>query len=149
MKEIAAPEEDHVRRDIQVFERVTALGVCSYNKAFDDRRRKLWSILNSAWSFVLCVEMDSSRSANAASVAPSSVTDAVLKPSDAMPEGSQKVEELDFNKFKGRSVTVEELMSGMTNMGFQASSIGEAVRIINDMVCTIFSSCFMAKGGRM
>jgi deoxyhypusine synthase len=25
-------------------------------------------------------------------------------------------------------------MSGMTNMGFQASSIGEAVRIINDMV---------------
>jgi deoxyhypusine synthase len=66
--------------------------------------------------------------------APSSVMDAVLKPSDEMPEGSQKVEELDFNKFAGRSITVEDLVGGMSNMGFQASSIGEAVRIINDMV---------------
>ncbi|PMD38725.1 deoxyhypusine synthase, partial [Hyaloscypha variabilis F] len=52
-----------------------------------------------------------------------------------MPEGSQKVEELDFNKFAGRDITVNDLISGMNNMGFQASSIGEAVRIINDM-CT-------------
>ena len=66
--------------------------------------------------------------------APTSVTDAVLKPSDEMPAGSQKVEELDFNKFAGRSVTAEDLISGMSNMGFQASSMGEAVRIINDMV---------------
>lgn len=66
--------------------------------------------------------------------APSSVTAAVLKPSIEMPEGSQRVEELDFNKFSGRSVTVEDLIKGMNNMGFQASSIGEAVRIINDMV---------------
>jgi hypothetical protein len=51
-----------------------------------------------------------------------------------MPAGSQKVEELDFNKFHGRAITVDDLMSGMNNMGFQASSIGEAVRIINDMV---------------
>lgn len=65
---------------------------------------------------------------------PSSVTDAVLKPSQEMPAGSQKVEELDFNAFAGRQITVEDLISGMANMGFQASSIGEAVRIINDMV---------------
>lgn len=71
---------------------------------------------------------------------PSTVTDAVLVPSNEMPEGSQKVEELDFNKFAGRPITVDDLIGGMNNMGFQASSIGEAVRIINDMVCSISSS---------
>ncbi|RDL33949.1 Deoxyhypusine synthase [Venustampulla echinocandica] len=64
---------------------------------------------------------------------PSSVTDAVLVKSGEMPEGSQKVEELDFNKFAGRDITVDDLLSGMNHMGFQASSIGEAVRIINEM----------------
>lgn len=65
---------------------------------------------------------------------PSTVTDAVLVPSNEMPKDAQKVEELDFNKFTGRPITVDDLMSGMNHMGFQASSIGEAVRIINDMV---------------
>lgn len=65
---------------------------------------------------------------------PSTVTDAVLVPSNEMPKDAQKVEELDFNKFSGRPITVDDLMSGMNHMGFQASSIGEAVRIINDMV---------------
>ncbi|KAI9742395.1 MAG: Deoxyhypusine synthase [Claussenomyces sp. TS43310] len=64
---------------------------------------------------------------------PSSVTAAVLKPSDQMPAGSRKVEELDFNTCDGRAITVDDLIGGMSNMGFQASSIGEAVRIINDM----------------
>ena len=75
---------------------------------------------------------------------PSSVTDAVLVPSNEMPAGAQKVEELDFNKFTGRPITVDDLMSGMNNMGFQASSIGEAVRIINDMVCKPFLFPFSA-----
>lgn len=65
---------------------------------------------------------------------PSSVADAVLVKSVEMPEGSQKVEELDFNDFKGRPITAEDLLNGMKHMGFQASSIGEAVRIINEMV---------------
>lgn len=65
---------------------------------------------------------------------PSSVTAAVLVQSNGMPEGSQKVEELDFNKFHGRAITVDDLIGGMNNMGFQASSVGEAVRIINEMV---------------
>ncbi|KAF8861521.1 Deoxyhypusine synthase [Acephala macrosclerotiorum] len=64
---------------------------------------------------------------------PSTVTDAVLVPSNEMPKDAQKVEELDFNKFSGRPITVDDLISGMNHMGFQASSIGEAVRIINDM----------------
>jgi deoxyhypusine synthase len=67
---------------------------------------------------------------------PLSVTAAVLTPSHEMPKDSQKVEELDFNEFAGRAITVEDLISGMNHMGFQASSIGEAVRIIDDMVRT-------------
>jgi len=54
-----------------------------------------------------------------------------------MPVGAQEVEELDFNKFAGRPITVDDLMGGMKNMGFQATSIGEAVRIVNDMVCPV------------
>lgn len=69
---------------------------------------------------------------------PSSVADAVLVKSIEMPEGSQKVEELDFNKFKGRPITVDDLLQGMKHMGFQASSMCEAVRIINEMVTNIF-----------
>jgi deoxyhypusine synthase len=64
---------------------------------------------------------------------PPAIADAVLVQSTEMPTGSQKVEELDFNKFAGRTITVDDLLSGMNNMGFQASSSGEAVRIINDM----------------
>lgn len=64
---------------------------------------------------------------------PSEATNAVLVKSEEMPEGSQKVEELDFNKIDG-PVTAEDLLSGMRHMGFQASSMCEAVRIINDMV---------------
>jgi deoxyhypusine synthase len=67
---------------------------------------------------------------------PSTVTEAVLVKSIEMPEGSQKVEELDFNKFKGRPITVDDLFEGMKHMGFQASSMCEAVRIINEMVRT-------------
>lgn len=64
---------------------------------------------------------------------PSAATEAVLVKSEEMPADAQKVEELDFNKFKG-PITAENLFEGMRHMGFQASSMCEAVRIINDMV---------------
>lgn len=80
---------------------------------------------------------------------PTGASEAILKKSDEMPPGSQKVEELDFNKFTGRSITVDDLVEGMTNMGFQASSIGEAIQIINEMVrfknlflCSLHNSDF-------
>ena len=68
------------------------------------------------------------------SSAPTAATEAVLKPSEPLPEGSRQVEGIDFNQYATRSITVEELVSGYANMGFQATSVGEAVRIINDMV---------------
>lgn len=73
-------------------------------------------------------------SASESGAPPSSVMDAVLVPSNEMPVGAQKVEELDFNALANGPITVDDLISGMNHMGFQASSIGDAVRIINDMV---------------
>ena len=67
------------------------------------------------------------------SIPPSEATNAVLVQSEEMPADAQKVEELDFNKLKG-PVTADDLLQGMRHMGFQASSMCEAVRIINDMV---------------
>lgn len=65
--------------------------------------------------------------------APPVSTAAVLKQSITMPDGAQKVDDLNFDDFAGRSMTVEDLINSTSNMGFQASSIGEAVRIINEM----------------
>jgi deoxyhypusine synthase len=68
--------------------------------------------------------------------APSGATDAVLKPSDPVPEGAMPVKGLDFNDFKDRDISVAELVENMTQMGFQASSIGQAAKIVDGMVCT-------------
>jgi deoxyhypusine synthase len=65
---------------------------------------------------------------------PAAATEAVLVKSVEMPDDAQKVEELDFNKFKGRPITADDLLQGMKHMGFQASAMCEAIRIINDMV---------------
>jgi deoxyhypusine synthase len=65
---------------------------------------------------------------------PEEATNAVLVPSDELPKDAQKVEEIDFNAFKGKPITVDDIMQSMSNMGFQASSMGEAVKIINKMV---------------
>lgn len=77
---------------------------------------------------------------------PSSVTNAVLLKSNAMPESSQKVEELDFNKLAktAQPITVDQLMGNISNIGFQGSAIGEAVRIINDMVRIYIDLCLHA-----
>ncbi|KAK8086696.1 hypothetical protein PG994_001670 [Apiospora phragmitis] len=66
---------------------------------------------------------------------PSGATAAVLVPSDELPKDAQKVQEIDFNTLlaQGRPITVDDLMTSMPFMGFQASAMGEAVRIINGM----------------
>jgi deoxyhypusine synthase len=66
--------------------------------------------------------------------APSAATDAVLKPSAPVPEDAKQVQGIDFNDYAQHSITVDELVRGMADMGFQATSVGEAVRIINEMV---------------
>lgn len=64
---------------------------------------------------------------------PTGATAAVLVPSDELPADAQKVQEIDFNEFAGRAATVDDLLSRMAHVGFQASAMAEAVRIINDM----------------
>lgn len=76
---------------------------------------------------------------NSAQSVPSTVTDAVLKPSDPLPHGMTQVEGIDFDRYTDRSITAEELITGMKNMGFQATSVAEAVRITNNMVCYVRS----------
>ncbi|KAI9800462.1 MAG: Deoxyhypusine synthase [Piccolia ochrophora] len=65
--------------------------------------------------------------------APSGATDAVLKPSATVPPDAQRVSGIDFDQHTGTRITVEDLVAGMSNMGFQASAVSEACRIINDM----------------
>lgn len=66
--------------------------------------------------------------------APPAAADAVFKPSDPMPQGVRMVRGIEFNDYNRGDVTVNELVAGMAEMGFQASAVGDAVRIINDMV---------------
>ncbi|KLJ09217.1 deoxyhypusine synthase [Blastomyces silverae] len=64
---------------------------------------------------------------------PPSVTDAVFVTSQPVPEGSKPVGGIDFNKYAGRDITVAELVDGMASMGFQASAVGDAAQIIDEM----------------
>ncbi|OJJ56561.1 hypothetical protein ASPSYDRAFT_91821 [Aspergillus sydowii CBS 593.65] len=64
---------------------------------------------------------------------PSSAKDAVLVASDPVPEGTHKVSGVDFERFKGRDITVAELVDNMKYTGFQSSAVADAARIINEM----------------
>ncbi|KAJ6260657.1 hypothetical protein Dda_4884 [Drechslerella dactyloides] len=64
---------------------------------------------------------------------PETAIDAVLVQSAPMPEGSVKVKGVEFDDFAGKSITVDELVRNMSNMGFQASSLGKAVEIVDKM----------------
>lgn len=70
----------------------------------------------------------------AVGAAPNGATDAVLKPSDPVPEGSIPVVGLDFDKYAERDITVSELVGNMASMGFQATSVGQAAKVIDGMV---------------
>lgn len=58
----------------------------------------------------------------------------MLKPSDPVAEDAEEVKGLDFNEYAGRSITVEEMVAGMAGMGFQATSVGQAVKVVEGMV---------------
>jgi hypothetical protein len=82
----------------------------------------------------LCDSTQSVMSTGNEAAAPTGATDAVLKPSEPVPADAKEVQGIDFNQYANRSITVEELIGGYSNMGFQATSVAEAVRIINGMV---------------
>ena len=70
----------------------------------------------------------------AGNLGPDLAKDAVFVTSDPVPDGAHGVQGIDFNLHKDRAISVVDLVEGMKYMGFQASAIGDAIRIINDMV---------------
>jgi deoxyhypusine synthase len=62
---------------------------------------------------------------------PNLAADAVLKKSEQMPVDAVPVSGIDFEKHPNASAS--ELIEGMRNMGFQASSVAKACDIINEM----------------
>ncbi|KAL9020078.1 MAG: hypothetical protein Q9185_002692 [Variospora sp. 1 TL-2023] len=65
--------------------------------------------------------------------APDAATHAVLKPSAPVDADTRIVRGLEFNDFASKALTVEDLVESMSGMGFQATAVAEAVRIVNDM----------------
>lgn len=66
---------------------------------------------------------------------PEKATDAVLVQSDPVPEGTCEVKGIDWTALppEQRNV-IANFVNSLTSQGFQSSSIGDAINIINDMV---------------
>lgn len=70
------------------------------------------------------------------SAPPSKATDAVLLSSEPVPEDAQQVRGIDWTALptESRSI-IADFVLNLAGQGFQSSSIGDAIRIVNDMVC--------------
>lgn len=66
---------------------------------------------------------------------PSGAANAVLKPSDPIPDSwtTREVKGIDFNDYRNRLVTVSDLINGMETIGFQGSNLARAVKVIEEM----------------
>lgn len=69
----------------------------------------------------------------AKTVIPESATQAVLVHSTPMPEGTITVSGPDFNQ----KLTHDQILYSYNRIGFQATSLGKAIQIINQMVIII------------
>ncbi|KAJ9498606.1 Deoxyhypusine synthase [Exophiala xenobiotica] len=69
------------------------------------------------------------------SAPPTKATDAVLVASEPVPEGVQEVQGIDWSSLPAEQRTIiSNFVDQLTGQGFQSSSIGDAIRIINNMV---------------
>ena len=75
------------------------------------------------------------------STPPSKATDAVLVASDPIPEDAREVTGIDWTRLPPEQrAVIASFVNDLTGQGFQSSSIGDAIRIISDMVrdiCTV------------
>lgn len=69
---------------------------------------------------------------------PSKATDAVLVASEPVPADAEEVRGIDWAALpvENRSV-IANFVLNLSQQGFQSSSIGDAIRIINNMVCLV------------
>jgi deoxyhypusine synthase len=66
---------------------------------------------------------------------PSKATDAVLVPSDPVPQDAQQVKGINWDALPDEQRAIlADFVHNLSGQGFQSSSIGEAIDIINDMV---------------
>lgn len=86
---------------------------------------------------------------NPTEAAPAKATSAVLKPSEFSTADATEVTGIDFNKYADRNITVAELVDNMSTMGFQATSVGEAVKLVEKMVSFSDFSLYLVTGGRV
>jgi deoxyhypusine synthase len=81
---------------------------------------------------------------------PADASAAVLKPSDPIPDDAVSIQGPNFDNKQSFS----EFMGSYERIGFQASSFGAAIKIVNKMVCAgcvryvaSYNSAFSANGG--
>lgn len=71
------------------------------------------------------------------SAPPAKATDAVLVASDPVPDGVQQVKGVDWAALSdSHRLIISNFVDQLAGQGFQSSAIGDAIRIINDMVCS-------------
>jgi deoxyhypusine synthase len=69
------------------------------------------------------------------SAPPSKATDAVLVPSEPIPDDARAVKGIDWTRLPAEQRTaIAGFVNELSGQGFQSSAIGDAIRIINDMV---------------
>lgn len=72
-----------------------------------------------------------------------SVHSTVFKESESLEGKCPKIEGYDFNQ----GVNYSQLLKSMVSTGFQASNFGDAIQVVNQMVCFAFlNSQFLAIG---
>lgn len=67
---------------------------------------------------------------NGASSSTDSAHASVLTPSEAIPENALHIKGPDFNN----AITLQDLMTSYEKIGFQATGLAKAIKIIEDMV---------------
>jgi deoxyhypusine synthase len=73
---------------------------------------------------------------------PSRATDAVLVRSDPVPDDAAQVGGIDWTALPAEQRTIiADFVGNLSKQGFQSSSIGDAIDIINDMVGCSLKSC--------
>lgn len=68
-----------------------------------------------------------------------SVREVVFKQSENLENSCTKIEGYDFNQ----GVNYPQLLSSMLSTGFQASNLGEAIQVVNQMVSFITKILFI------
>lgn len=77
----------------------------------------------------------SQREGAADSAPPSKATDAVLVASDPIPDDARQVKGIDWSALSSTQTdTVTDFVHSLCEQGFQSSAVGDAIRIINEMV---------------